>query len=243
MKRNVMMRLASFLLVAVLISTSAISGTYAKYVTEGKAKDYARVAKFGVVIDMEGDSMFKNEYATDDTTNYSGALSVKAENESLLVAPGTKSDENTSAKFSISGKPEVATKVDVKFENVEDIVLKAGTYKNPTTAEDDTFTLKENYYPVVFTLKQTAGEGPEYKGTLKELEAALETWAKTAKYAPNTDLAASVELSWEWRFNGNDAADTVLGNLMAGVNPEEIPAEKYNLEIAYDLTITVTQID
>ena len=31
MKRNVMMRLASFLLVAVLISTSAISGTYAKY--------------------------------------------------------------------------------------------------------------------------------------------------------------------------------------------------------------------
>lgn len=65
MKKNVMMRVASFLLVAVLISTSAISGTYAKYVTEGSGTDSARVAKWGVVIEAES-TMFSQEYATED---------------------------------------------------------------------------------------------------------------------------------------------------------------------------------
>ncbi len=50
MKKNKMMRLASVLLIAVMISTSAISGTYAKYVTSGYAEDNARVAKFGVAV-------------------------------------------------------------------------------------------------------------------------------------------------------------------------------------------------
>ena len=54
MKKNVMMRLASFLLVAVLISTSAISGTYAKYVTTAEGKETARVAKWGVQVGVAG---------------------------------------------------------------------------------------------------------------------------------------------------------------------------------------------
>ena len=45
-----MMRVASALLVAVLLSTCAISGTFAKYVTEGSGSDTARVAKFGVTV-------------------------------------------------------------------------------------------------------------------------------------------------------------------------------------------------
>ena len=50
MKKNKMMRLASCLLVLVMLSTSMISGTFAKYVTTGSAEDTARVAKFGVDI-------------------------------------------------------------------------------------------------------------------------------------------------------------------------------------------------
>ena len=66
MKKNVMMRLASFLLVAVLISTSAISGTYAKYVTEATAKDTARVAAFGVQVAADFTEVFKEKYDTTD---------------------------------------------------------------------------------------------------------------------------------------------------------------------------------
>lgn len=48
MKKNRMMRLASVLLVCVLLTTSVISGTFAKYVTEYTAEDTARVALFKV---------------------------------------------------------------------------------------------------------------------------------------------------------------------------------------------------
>ena len=47
MKKNRMMRLASGLMVAVLLTTCAISGTFAKYVTEATATDTARVAYWG----------------------------------------------------------------------------------------------------------------------------------------------------------------------------------------------------
>ena len=44
MKKNKMMRIASVLLVAVILTTCAISGTFAKYVTSGNGSDNARVA-------------------------------------------------------------------------------------------------------------------------------------------------------------------------------------------------------
>ena len=47
MKKNVMMRVASALLVAVLMTTCAISGTFAKYTTTASGKDAARVANWG----------------------------------------------------------------------------------------------------------------------------------------------------------------------------------------------------
>ena len=43
MKKNVMMRVASALLVAVLLSTCTISGTFAKYVTTSSGNDNAEV--------------------------------------------------------------------------------------------------------------------------------------------------------------------------------------------------------
>ena len=54
MKKNKMMRLASAMMVLTLMSTSVISGTFAKYVTKGEATDKARVAKWGVEVIVEG---------------------------------------------------------------------------------------------------------------------------------------------------------------------------------------------
>ena len=254
MKKNVMMRLASFLLVAVLISTSAISGTYAKYVTEGSANDSARVAKWGVTLEMDGDSNFMNEYKTHDA-KYSGKVSVKSSDDAKVVAPGTSSaDVDGGLTFKITGTPEVATKVDISMTVNNDIVLTAGEYDDATTAvAGDKFTLSDNYYPVVYTLTQTAdGQGAENKviasGNLNAIKTALETYAQTAYYAPNTKLDATFQLTWAWAFNGAqtlngvdfdadivDKADTYLGN-QAAVNSG-------NTKINYELTITVTQVD
>ena len=48
MKKNVMMRVASALLVAVLMTTCAISGTFAKYTSSKTDSDSARVAVWGL---------------------------------------------------------------------------------------------------------------------------------------------------------------------------------------------------
>ena len=61
MKKNRMMRLASILLVATLMSTCTISGTFAKYVTTASGSDTARVAKWGVTVTANG-ALFDHVY-------------------------------------------------------------------------------------------------------------------------------------------------------------------------------------
>ena len=51
MKKNKMMRFASVLLVAVLLSTCAISGTFAKYTSSGSATATATIAKWDIQLD------------------------------------------------------------------------------------------------------------------------------------------------------------------------------------------------
>ena len=61
MKKNFMMRAASVLLVAVMLTTCAISGTFAKYVTSDSGSDFARVAKFGVTVTDKFETLFARE--------------------------------------------------------------------------------------------------------------------------------------------------------------------------------------
>lgn len=249
MKKNRCLKIASGLLLLVFVTTCAIGTTLAKYTTGGNAQDSARVAKWGVKLEMEGDSMFSNEY-----TGMDDAITVKGES-GTVVAPGTASNSTTAACFSISGKPEVAVKIDVTLTINNDIFLKAATgkYTDPTYAGKNVavskFDLGADYYPVVFTLKQVATAAgnptPDFSvsGNLATIKAALATYSATATYAPNTDLTATFELSWAWAFDGNDKADTYLGNLMAEQNPDSLTADDYSTQISYTLSITVTQVD
>ena len=134
MRKNKMMRAASALLVAVLLTTSVISGTFAKYVTTAEASDTARVAKFGVVIQADG-GLFNDTYlkATNTPAN-TGTMSVQSlPADEDLVAPGTKNDDGL--KFSITGQPEVATKLDVTIES-ENIYLMNNKYAVPVAAPE-----------------------------------------------------------------------------------------------------------
>ena len=230
MKKNKMMRIASVLLVAVLLTTCAISGTFAKYVTTASGTDTARVAKWGVDIDIVSGSGFSNQYKTHDSA-YTGTVSVKSVDDANVVAPGTSSEDvDGDVTFTISGKPEVAVKVDIVFDAKNEIKLAAGDYLDYTTAnsDTDTFTLASEYYPVKFTLTKD-GAAVVTDGTLSDVETALN--ADTAYYAPNQDLAVTYVLTWKWAISENDKADTYLGN--------EATLQK----LAYDLSISVTQVD
>ena len=171
MKKNKMMRIASVLLVAVLLSTSIISGTFAKYVTEGSASDSARVAKFGVTVAATG-SLFDKTYKTTENTPGGSTLdenlaepntaALSVESTADVVAPGTKNTDGLT--FSVTGTPEVDVNVKFDFTAVKDVFLKAGTYTDMTkavydktttaTAYSTEFTFDDaDYHPLVFTLK------------------------------------------------------------------------------------------
>ncbi|MBR2310749.1 MAG: hypothetical protein IKA47_09500 [Oscillospiraceae bacterium] len=236
MKKNVMMRLASFLLVAVLISTSAISGTYAKYVTADNGSDDARVAKWGVAVEAKNFGMFEADYKTDDTTaTFSGDYSVSSAlgDRDDLLAPGTS---GSFADIKITGTPEVA--VDVKIV--------------PTVNVSDNWIVETEFYCPVY-VKVGAEEfcGLDYDSA-DAFEAAIAKALtdKSAQYAPNTNLAdiynnTNLDLAWRWEFEGStinsgkghveqtDVKDTALGDL----------AVNADLTISIGVEITVTQID
>ncbi len=226
MKKNKMMRLAAVILVLTLLSTSVISGTFAKYVTEGSANDSARVAKFGVTATVTGDA-FKTEYAKEDANYSVTANSVVSSTSDKLVAPGT---EGTFGGVTLSGTPEVAVRVSYEGSNVD------------LTG----WTLASGYYcPILFNIN-----GTEINGLAYDSETALETALLNAvtkgagDYAPNTDLSTIDALNgtytWAWAFEGaagsaqTDAKDTELGNMAARGSASTI---------TFDVTCTVTQID
>ncbi|MBO7665909.1 MAG: hypothetical protein J6S70_00615 [Clostridia bacterium] len=298
MKKNWTMRVALLIVVLTLITSCFVGGTFAKYVTGASYEDTARVAKFGVLLSIEGEG-FATKYATDDTT-YTGAYTVEAEDK--VVAPGTPAglktetsetevsqennraeatDENKALTFGISGTPEVAVRINIEFgKDFKDVVLPKGTYTDytqlvPFELEEDpatssievsevteapadtkadaapevgtygyyeTFKLDEDYYPIVYTLKE--GDKELAKGSLKDIVDFVTEFSATADYAPGTVFDTEFTLTWEWPFeSGNDEADTFLGNLAAGVIPEDEIPEGANTTINFALTITVTQID
>ena len=124
--------------------------------------------------------------------------------------------------------------------------LKKGTYPDLTTAAaNDNFTLEEDYHPIVFTLKQN-GDAKVTDGTLADVVTCLQSISKN--YAPNTNLSTllgTYTLSWKWAFEGNDQADTLLGNLAAGTVSDigVDPMTHYSTHIAFHLVATITQID
>ena len=233
MKKNKMMRIASVLLVAVLLSTCAISGTFAKYVTTDQGSDSARVAKWGVVIEADSFGMFEADYKTDDdTATFTGDYSVSSAtgDRDDLLAPGTK---GAFADIKITGTPEVA--VDVS------IVATVTVSENWKNAEG------KFYCPIVVTVGTEKISGLNYASATAFASAIKkEIDDKSAQYAPNTDLAAiynttNLDLAWEWAIEGatgtennqSDVQDTFLGTA----------AVSEDLTISIGIKIDVTQIN
>lgn len=252
MRKNRFLTIAGCLMVLCLLTTCVIGTTFAKYVTGGETEDSARVAKWGVQLELSANDLFKNEYAS-NTAGYTG-VTVKSHDDADVVAPGTV--EGVAARFAITGTPEVATHVIISMTNVQDVVLVAGTYLKETTASNttDTFTLADDYYPVVFTLRQVSGyDGVPLtppvvleSGTLADIRDYLATYSATAFYAPNTDLDAVFEIVWTWEFDsGNNDADTYLGNRAAGLANTDSVVEgtDYVLNVGFQIDITVEQVD
>ena len=220
MKKNKMMRTASGLLVATLLTTSVISGTFAKYVTSAEGTDTARVARWGFKdTSVEFDNLFETSY----DKNVTG--------EEDVIAPGTTKSATFKFNYTESQTaPEVAYtfKVDTTDSNCADDIKKnkniVWSLDGKEYATDDQGTSWDKMIAAIKNLSGDASGEKEYKAG--ELPTEFPKASKTHT------------VKWAWKINDNDSAtdaqnveDTGMGNKDA--------LDKVTLKI----TVSATQID
>ena len=223
MKKNTMMRIASVLMVAVLLSTCAISSTFAKYVTSGSDGDTARIAKWGVRVSVSAQDAFTYQYdkkEDSDITIAKTVISASGQDDSGnvtngddVLAPGTSGVLLQQAQ--VTGTPEVA----VNVSRTADLDI------GDKWEVDDVF-----YCPLIIN----GISGLDY-ASADDFEADVARSLTTSdNYAANAGVESNVTVSWSWAFDGDDVKDTALGNKAAEGNAPTI---------SFTYTIEVTQLD
>ena len=232
MKKNRMMRLASVLLVLTLLSTSVISGTFAKYTTSDSSYDSARVAKWGFEATDSSivlDDLFKSAY--NGTVNSETAD---------VVAPGTTNSVKLSFAYDTTtiAAPEVdynftvlaEVTSDTSYDDLDDNPNFYWTLTGPNN-------LNGEYQTVALLLEAINKLDGQYGSAGKKYEA---NTLPTTFYGESNQDAAEYEIGWNWVFEtkegevvdaDQDALDTAMGNADA----------LDSLEIT--ITITATQVD
>lgn len=218
--KNKFMRIAAVTLMLCLVTTCAISGTFAKYTTEASGTDTARVAYWGWTgATMTLDNLFAKTYSTD----------VKAAEDA--IAPGTTGKATFTIAYdnTVANAPEVAYKFDVTASgNIADDIKNNPTIKWAVylqgTADD----------AIVWgswdTMIGTINGYSEARVDAGELPAAFD----------NNEVYV---VAWQWAFEGattdtdadgitdQDELDTAMGN-------------KTTLdEVKITITIKATQIN
>lgn len=216
MKKNRMLRVAAVLLVAVMLTTSVISGTFAKYTTSATSEDSARVANWG----------FERTNSMDLTNLFLGSYqNVVSNNGDDVIAPGTEG--STTFAFAYDGAngttgPEVAYTFEVKVEaSCDDAILANGNIQ---------WQLDTNGYGT-------------WDEMIADITALSGSETGKQQYAPNTLPAAFTDadeihtISWKWIFDeaaggaNLDDLDTAMGN------------DNDLADCSIKITITATQVD
>lgn len=221
MKKNRMMRTAAVLLVAVLLTTSVISGTFAKYTTSASSEDSARVANWG----------FERSNSMNLTNLFLGSYNnVTSNNGDDVIAPGTEG--STTFSFAYDGEngtdgPEVAYTFEVKVDaSCADAII---ANKNILWKLDD-----EDY--------------GSWDKMIADITALSGSTTGTQQYAPNTLPEAFTDadevhtISWKWIFDEtavNKEADTVNGDDLDTAMGNDDALANCSIKI----TITATQVD
>ena len=116
MKRNIMMRIASILLVAVLMTTGAVSGTFAKYTSQATASDSVTVAKWAFKVGTTDIATTKNfSFNLFTTINDTGNTADETDVVNAKIAPGTAG----SFQFSLQNISEVTAKYTITLAQTQ----------------------------------------------------------------------------------------------------------------------------
>lgn len=245
MKKNKMMRLASVLLVLVLMTTCVIGGTFAKYTTSATSSDSARVAYWG----------FQSSNSMDLSDLFAASYSnVKAQNIKDVMAPGTWGsatfafayDEDVKANGSdltMTG-PEVAYDFTVTVEATCDEYIKNN--KNIVWKLDNNGQTELEWAAFVEAIAELSGaENVEYNA-----ETGVATGTK--QYEPGKlPTAFTTEdnthtIYWEWKFEDKAEANsyTIDGQTMTQDEYDTYMGNMAEMDdVSIKITITATQVD
>ena len=193
-KKNYTMRIAAGVMTAALLSTCAISSTFAKYTSESTGTATARVAKWDILFG-EGETTMNKTFTFDlfstlyDTTANNEETDVKKGDDVTRIAPGTQG----SFAVKITNNSEVTAKYTVSF---------AIGYTDDTA---NTETVKSVIIPLQFS-----NDGSDWKTSIADLNTAAVNLAM--------DNNATCTVYWKWDYeNSNDANDTILGTAGAEI--------------------------
>ena len=236
MKKNRMMRLASILLVLVLMTSSVVGGTFAKYTTSATGTDSARVAKWGFESDgtITINGLFQKAYTTAGGT-VSGDTVVSSNDENV-IAPGTKNAKTFTFNYDKTSNGIQAPEVAYVF-----------TVSATTTAKQDAYAKLDANPNFFWTLKAAGAATATPYGDFDELLAAINaldgTAGETGKEYGAGDLpttffgadkngSATCEIGWEWKFENTDEAKKI--------EQDKTDTDMGNADILDKLDITIT---
>lgn len=205
MAGRIALAIATVLLCAVFVTTSALSTTFAKYTTTGEVdSETARVAKWGIKLSNSSNADTEwtvVENGTSITAASSGTTGDK------IIAPGTS---GYLACFRVEGNPEVAHNVTMNFN----VTIPEG-YKKLIGQND--------YFPILISVGRAS-----YKNGSNEAIDRREIHYYVPKYGPDTlaDLISAVDseiffdniapngwsksdyaeyyVRWDWFYNADD---------------------------------------
>ncbi len=216
MKKNKMMRLASVLLIAVILSTCAVSGTFAKYVSSDGASDTARVAKWAYgSTTLVFENLFLNSYKDPTDTD----VTVQGDGTTKVIAPGSVG----SASFTFAPASGVNNEVSYTLE--------------VDTTGSSCADLIKNNPNILWSL-----DGNSY-GDWQSLLAAID--ALDDEGEPGTAKTISETVYWKWIFDENASnKETATANNNTGDTAMGTYAgETGDLAVTLSITVTATQID
>lgn len=252
---KIMMITVAVLLTLVLITSSAVSGTFAKYASTGESSSTARVAKWGITVKMTANMPDGFE---PDLTSTDNAITFSA--NTLKMAPGR--DYSNVIKLEFSGTAEVRLKVKI----MANVVCDDAKLKVPATiAQKDTYfvpmgtTIKATEESAVTYLSKPWFERPATSNNIgSSLENAIASGFKNVagftavgssaekEFAPNdpinftlgTETVDSFYLGFDWPSSYTDSTVYDYSKLSSYVLGS-FPADA-NVGITY--TITVEQV-
>lgn len=186
MKKNIMMRIASVLMIAVLLTTCAISGTFAKYTSTAEVSSAASVAKWAFTVngdDIENEQISFNLFATINDSNGSTENEVK----NGLIAPGTTGT------------------LEIVLENNSEVTAEYTLSFAKTIDSDD--------IPIVYNLNNQEEDDELVWVSLDDLNQKIADADRTMSW--NNAPATTITINWKWAYEAEtpntNADDTDLG--------------------------------